>query len=162
MSKRGPEQFIEDHFNYGAVSTTVARSMEVPFQRNGTENHRSRQTFEVFDYVGNTENPAEAEYVDVRTKIRRRMVESGIRLSMKEQEYMGRLLPDLVKALVLDEQYIDKVHKKDLQPMFDVATDWFMHPEMIDRTHLRIGFGGEELVNSRAPAYIVPALETVS
>lgn len=82
-------------------------------------------------------------------------------LSTPERAYLGMLAPKLVQALVLDRRFIDKVYGEDLANVPALVLDWFQHPEAVAQTHFRIGYGGEEVVSSRAPAYIVPALETV-
>ncbi len=75
-------------------------------------------------------------------------------------EMLGMVLPDFIRALVLDGEFIDHIHADDISNIVDIALDWFLHPELVSLTQIKIGFGGNEEANSRMPAYPISAIRT--
>ena len=127
---------------------------------------RTEQSLRVYDLEKNMTNPAtDAHFleelhmktVSLIKESTAGMSEPGVHLKR-----MGRILPSLVKALVLDDEYITDIYRPDLFAVAAIAIDWFSHPEHIKNTRIRVGMGGEEVVNGRVPAYIVPALKILS
>ena len=117
---------------------------------------RNTQTLDAYDIWGKPIENVDAE--KLKQQINQTIVETISPLSEHELDYFAMLVPQYVQAITSSEKYIDEVYQKDMLAIVKVAIDWFMHPEEIEKTHIRIGFGGEEIVNSRLPAYIVPAL----
>lgn len=140
---------------------TAAKALQAIFQRNGVHDRRTEQSLGVYDLLGQTTNAAQSEYaVNLERQIQTSIERRTRAMTTEERQRVAMVLPSLVGALVLDERYVDKAYDQSLPESVDIALDWFMHPNIIDQTHIRVGFGGEEVTNSRAPAYIVPALET--
>lgn len=123
------------------------------FQR-GSVVAKSNQAFDSYDIWGKPTEAAE----DFKQQVNQTISESVALLSERELDYFGMLVPQFVQAIASSEKYVDEVYQKDTLSIVKIAIDWFMHPEEVKKTHIRIGFGGEEIVNSRLPAYIVPAL----
>lgn len=152
---------IESYTRTELADRTAARALQAIFQRNGTDKKRTEQSLGVYDLVGQTTSAAQAEYAtDLERQIRNSVERQTFTMTLEERQRVAMILPSLVGALILDEKYVDKAYARSLPDTVDIALDWFKNPDIIDQTHIRVGFGGEEVSNSRAPAYIVPALET--
>ncbi len=153
----------EQQARTSAVDNTTNRIMAFIFQRDGMEEtQRSSQSLQVYAADGTPINPAVGEYrkqfyEQVHTLVRNTSYE----FSAEEWSYMTMVVPELVGALVLTENHIDRVYQEDLYPLVQVAVDWFKHPDAVDKTHIRVGYGGETVIGARAPVYIKPALETM-
>ncbi len=158
----GQTDYFHQVGDINVTETVVDRSIARIFQRDKQNGLRTQQSLGAYDTYGKVSNPSEGTFP---AKLRQEAIQlievKTPRLSTEEKEYMGLLLPSLVEALVLDEDHIDKIYNKDISSVPKIALDWFLRPEEIEQTHIRVGFGGEEVVNSRAPAYIVPALTTL-
>ncbi len=146
------------------VENVANRIVAAVFQRDeNTADRGSGQSLQVYDAKGNPTNPSEGRgRVDFQSEVQRLMLEASHSVDSHEWNYMAMLVPRLVGALVLTENHVDRVYKPDLISTVKIAIDWFKRPDIIDQTHIRVGFGGESMVNGRGPAYLVPSLETIT
>lgn len=124
-------------------------------------NRDTSNPLDIFDLYGETfVNPAEEQVAgQIRARITTLTAEQSLLLSVKERERFGMIVPALAKAIISDD--VEKIYEKDIDSAVRTAMDWFINPEFIDQTHIRIGMGGEQSVNSRIPAYITAAARTL-
>ncbi|MGB4965950.1 MAG: hypothetical protein WBO77_02490 [Microgenomates group bacterium] len=166
-----PPHIVADFADYmhdGLADRTTDKIWQVIFQRNGTKTNpngtkikRTEQSLGIYDLLGQTSNAAEGDYADnLRGEIKKTIKDKTGLMTHEERQRATMVLPSLVGALLLNEKFVDKAYAKSLPASVEVALDWFINPDIVDQTHIRVGFGGEEVTNSRAPAYIIPALET--
>ncbi len=159
---------LEDHLHDALVDRMTAKVIDAILKRNGIPANtdgskvvRTEQSLDIYDQLGKTSNPAQGEYAaDLTSTIKRTIKDKTKFMTSDERMRAAMVLPPLVGALILDEEHVDKAYDKTLPNTVGIALDWIINPSIIDQTHIRVGFGGEEVTNSRAPAYIVPALET--
>src|SRR5579872_3510136 len=168
-SNPGVPSDFEHSFTQG-LEQGLARSVwSTVFQRDARKGiaRTTGQSLQVYEPGGQLSNPATDAILieELHTRTAGLIRESTSGMTQDEAQThlkrMGRILPDLVKALVLDDDYITDIYKPDLISVAAIAVDWFSHPEKVEATRFRIGVGGEELVNGRIPSYIVPALKTL-
>lgn len=166
-----PTYIVADYADYihdGLADRTTDKIWQVIIQRNGTGTSpdgskikRTEQSLGIYDLLGQTSNAAEGDYADyLKREIKKTIKDKTGSMTHEERQRATMVLPSLVGALLLNEKFVDKAYAKSLPASVEVALDWFINPNIVDQTHIRVGFGGEEVTNSRAPAYIVPALET--
>lgn len=140
----------------------VDKTFEVIMQRDGATPGK-QQSLTLYSATGDDRyNPASGQIVkEVKADMARNVAFAAEQLNEQERSEMSILVPELVKALVLNGEMIGQVYKPDLAVLVGIAVDMFMHPELVDQTHFRVGYGGETRVNSRSPAYIIPALTSI-
>lgn len=156
------QRYFEEMGGRSNVENASRRCVARLIQRNSPSGKIQRPLLTYDSYGENIQNPAEEEYrLQLESKVASIIQEKTLHLTIEEKQYMGMVLPELVSALALDEQFISKIYERDLTSPIKIALDWFLHPEDIDQTVFRVGFGGEAVVNSRTPAYLVPSLQTI-
>ncbi len=146
-----------------ALSETIWQTV---FQRDGF-NPEKQQQVRLFNEWGETYPATENStfLAELHAETTKLITDSTRTLGQTEAQKhlnrMGYLLPELVRALVLTSEDISNIYQRDLLSCVEIAIDWFNNPELIEQTQIRIGMGGEEVVNARTPAYIVSGLKTL-
>lgn len=175
------EQLQSGRASQDAVSRAISREQQREFLRRraahitdrmwdavvsrdrGLPNTQTHQSLAFYNEWGKVnEDPVTEEFtLDQKKKIAGEVYEVILDMSQQEMNVMALLAPKLASALVLDRRYITKVHDKDFRSIFSIALDWFINPDAIDQTQIRTGFGGEEQVGNRVPAYVISGIETL-
>jgi hypothetical protein len=169
--------FFEQHATVRIAEGIARAAVSEVLRRNGSTKEaqashahpgRTEQTLELYKRDPSAElvNPADPEYkAKLEESVTEKIKTALLSIDSKERKHflecLGVLYPELVKCLVLDDSYIDRVYEPHFDTVFDIALDWVMHPEEMDSTHIRVGFGGNQIVGNRIPAYVVGAFRTV-
>ena len=127
------------------ISETVAhRTLAQIFQRSGSDaSDQTQQTLSVYSRQGEYVNPASNKSYPIHYQKAVQNIEACTSLlSVEKQEYFAYLVPQLVANLVQDNDTIDQVYDGDFDNIISIAADWFMHPDQVGETHIRVGYGG--------------------
>lgn len=118
----------------------------------------SQRGLDIYDQYG---QPVKGAIERLQPQVDQMTADASIRLDFNQRKYMGILVPKLVSALLGDPKDVSKVYEPSLTATVATSLDWFRNPDAVGETQFRVGFGGNEVVGSRGPAYLGPTLNTV-